>query len=41
MVPSQFNGIGKFVKQIVLQHLEKMSGKKEFLSTHLSVLYLK
>ena len=39
MVPSQFNGIGKFVKQIVLQHLEKMSGKKEFLSTHLSVLY--
>lgn len=39
MVPSQFNGIGKFVKQIVLQHLEKMYGKKEILSTHFSILY--
>lgn len=39
MVPSQFSGIGKLVKQIVLQHLEKMYGKKEILSTHFNVLY--
>ena len=29
MVPSQFNGIGKFVKQIVFQHLEKNVWKKK------------